>query len=72
MVRQDILSRSSLGLKSILKTPELEPGTSRLSMQSECAYHLCYITVDPSVQTHSVSGPEPGGRPLLARSIVPF
>ena len=28
----DIVSRSSLGLKSILKMPGLEPGTSRLSM----------------------------------------
>ena len=37
------VSRSSLGLKSILKMTELEPGTSRLSMLSECAYHLRYI-----------------------------
>ena len=34
------VSRSSLGLKSILKMPGLELGTSRLSMLSECAYHL--------------------------------
>ena len=39
-------SRSSLGLKSILKMTGLEPGTSRLSMLSECAYHLRYNPVD--------------------------
>ena len=49
------LSRSSLGLKCILKMPGLEPGTSRLSMLSECAYHLRYIPGDPSAHTHSIS-----------------
>ena len=34
--------------------PGLEPGTSRLSMQSECAYHLRYISVDPSAHKHSI------------------
>ena len=52
-----IISRQSLGLKSILNMPGLEPGTSRLSMLSECAYHLRYIPVDPNVHTHSVSEP---------------
>ena len=42
-LRSFCVSRSSLGLKSILKMPGLEPRTSRLSMQSECAYHLRYI-----------------------------
>ena len=44
--------------------PGLEPGTSRLSMLSECAYHLRYIPVDPSTHPHSILGPEPSGRPL--------
>ena len=35
--------------------PGLEPGTSRLSMLSECTYHLRYIPVDPSAHTHSIS-----------------
>ena len=42
------VSRSSRGLKSILKMPGLEPGTSRLSIVSECAYHLRYIPIVPS------------------------
>ena len=50
------LSRSSLGLWSFLKMLGLEPGTTRPSMLSECAYHLRYIPVDPSAHTHSLSG----------------
>ena len=50
--------------------PGLEPGTSRLSMLSECAYHLRYIRVDPSAQTHSISWPRPSGRPPLTRLLV--
>ena len=42
------VSRSSRGLKSILKMPGLEPGTSRLSMLSACAYYLPYIPIGPS------------------------
>ena len=61
------VSRSSLGLKSILEIPRLEPGTSRLNMLSECAYRLRYIPVDPSAQTHSIAGPGPSGRPLLTQ-----
>ena len=34
----------------------LEPGTFRLSMLSECAYHLRYIPADPSAHTHSILG----------------
>ena len=64
-IYNNIVSRSSLGLKSILKVPGLETGTSRLSMLSECAYHLRYIPVDPSAHTHSISGPEPSRRHLL-------
>ena len=51
----------------------LEPGTSRLSLLSECAYHLRYIPVDPSAHKHSVSGPGPSGSPLLTLVInLPF
>ena len=42
------VSRSSLGPESILKMPGLEPGNSRLSMLSDCAFHLRYIPVDLS------------------------
>ena len=59
------VSRSSLGLKSILKIPGLEPGTSRLSMLNDCAYHLRYIPVEPSAHTHSKWGPGPSGSPQL-------
>ena len=59
------VSRSSLGLKSILNMPGLEPGTSRPCMLSECAYHLLYISVDPSAHTHSISAPGPSGSPGL-------
>ena len=59
------VSRSSLGLKNILKMPGLEPGTSRLSMLSEFAYHLRYIPADLSAHAHSISGTGPSGRPLL-------
>ena len=45
------VSRSSLGLKSILKMPGLEPRTSRLSMLSECANHLRYVPADTSALT---------------------
>ena len=41
--------------------PGLEPGTSGLSMLSECAYHLRYIPVNPSAHTHSISGPDLAG-----------
>ena len=47
-------SRSSLGLKRILKMPGLEPGTSRKSMLSECAYPLRYMPVDPSAHMHCI------------------
>ena len=50
------VSRSSLGLKSILKIPGLEPRTPRLGMLSECAYHLRYISIDPSAHTYSIEG----------------
>ena len=59
------ISRSSLGLKGILKMPGLEPGTSQLSMLSESAYHLRYIPGDPSAHTHSISGPDLAGLPGL-------
>ena len=52
---QIVGSRSSLGLKGNLKMSGLEPRTSRLSMLSESAYHLRYILVDPSANTHSKS-----------------
>ena len=55
------VSRSSLGLKSVLKMPGLEPGTSQLSMLRECAYNLRYIPVDPSANTHSIAGPDLAG-----------
>ena len=64
------VSQSSLGLKGILKMPGLEPETSRLSMLSECAYHLRYIPVDPSAHTHSRSRPGPRGTPRLTVTIV--
>ena len=41
--------------------PGLEPGTSQLSMLSECAYHMRYISADPSAHTHSISRPGPSG-----------
>ena len=65
MFRLRFVSRSSLGLKSILKMPGLEPGTFRLSMLSECAYHLRYIPVDPNAHTHSISRPDLAGLPGL-------
>ena len=55
------ISRSSLGLKGILKMAGPEPGTFRLIVLSECAYHLRYIPVDPSAHTHFISGPELAG-----------
>ena len=39
--------------------PGLEPGSSRPSMLSECAYHLRYIPLDPSAHTHSIPGTGP-------------
>ena len=68
----NFVSRSSLSLKSILKMPGLEPRTSRSSMLRDCAYHLRYISADPSAQTHSISGPGPGGRLLLKSSFKNF
>ena len=59
---------SEYGRKSILKIPGLEPGTSQLSILSECAYHLRYIPVDPSAHTHSISGTGPSGSPQLTSS----
>ena len=63
----NFVSRPNLGPKSFLKMPGLEPGTSRLSMLSECAHHLRYIPVDPSAHTHSISGPDLVGLPGLLR-----
>ena len=57
------VSRSSLGLKSILKIPGLEPGMSLLSFLS--AYHLRYISDDPSAHTRSISGHGLAGVPCL-------
>ena len=51
IIFETLVSRSSPDLKSILKMPGLEPGTFRLRMLSECAYHLRYIPVDPSEHT---------------------
>ena len=57
------VSQSSLGLKGILKMPGLEPGTSRLSMLSECADHLRYVPVDLSVQALYIgTGPSESSR----------
>ena len=61
----NLISRSSLGLKSISEDAGTRPRASRLSMLSECAYHLRYIPADSSAHTHSISGPRPSGRLLL-------
>ena len=72
LVRLSSHSGSILGLKSLLKIPGLEPGTSRPSMLSECAYHLRYIPVEPSTQTHSITGPDLAGHTGLAQLFFHF
>ena len=51
----------------------LEPGTSRLSMISECAYHLRFIPTDPSAHTHFKTGIGPSedkATPFLQKFLI--
>ena len=61
----NIVSRSCPGLKSTLMMPGLEPGTSRLNMLSECAYHLRYIPLTRARTRTLYRGPDLAGLPGL-------